>query len=319
MAVYTHVTPEELNTFLVPYGIGPVRSFKGIAEGVENSNFLLRTEKASYILTLYEKRVTAEDLPYFLSLMNFIADKGIPGAKPITPKNGKPLGQLCGRPAALIEFLDGVSADPPNLAQCENAGAALAELHLGALEFSEIRANAMGLEAWGALLRAAAPRADEVQTGLGDLLKGELLTIAAKWPTDLPQGVIHADLFPDNVLFVGDQVSGLIDFYFACTDMLTYDLGIMINAWCFDRQGGFEPEKSTALLRGYQAKRKLSKEERDALPLLAHGAALRFILTRLTDWLARDPTALVTPKDPLALLPHLAFHGKANSPSVYGA
>ena len=317
MAVYTHVSPSELNDFLGSYDVGSAISFKGIAEGVENSNYLLKTTKGSFILTLYEKRVDASDLPYFLGLMNFIAGRGVKSARPVLPKSGNPLGHLCGRPAALIEFLDGVSADPPSALQCENAGAALAQLHLAGADFAAIRANHMGPQSWSSLLGAAAPRADTVQAGLASLLNDELLLVLGDWPQNLPQGIIHGDLFPDNVLFAGDDVSGLIDFYFACTDALAYDLAVMINAWCFAADGTFEADKSAILIKGYQSLRKLEASEIAALPMLARGAALRFVLTRLNDWLARDAGALVTPKDPLALLPHLRFHGTAN-PSAYG-
>jgi len=319
MAVYTHVTPHELEAFLAAYDIGTVRSFKGIAEGVENSNYLLKTDGGSFILTLYEKRVRAEDLPFFLGFMDFIATRGVNSARPLRTKDGATLGTLCGRPAALIEFLDGVSADPPSVAQTRNAGAALAQLHLAGKDFPGARDNDLGPAAWPRLLRAAAPRAGEVRASLADMLKEQLDDTLKDWPQDLPSGVIHADLFPDNVLFVGDEVSGLIDFYFACTDSYAYDIAVMINSWCFAKSGTFEAEKSAALIEGYQSVRKLSDTERAALPRLARGACLRFILTRLTDWLNHDPKALVTPKDPLALLPHLAFHAKATSSSAYGA
>ncbi len=319
MAVFTHVTPRELEAFLAAYDIGTVRSFKGIAEGVENSNYLLKSDGGSFILTLYEKRVRAEDLPFFLGFMEFIAARGVRSARPLRTKDGATLGTLCGRRAALIEFLDGVSADPPSLAQTRNAGAALAGLHLAGKEFPGTRDNDLGPATWSELLKTAAPRAGEVQPGLADLLEKQLDETLADWPKDLPGGVIHADLFPDNVLFVGDEVSGLIDFYFACTDSYAYDIAVMINSWCFAKSGAFEAEKSAALIEGYQSVRGLSDAERAALPRLARGACLRFILTRLNDWLNHDPKALVTPKDPLALLPHLAFHAKATSSSVYGA
>jgi homoserine kinase type II len=319
MAVYTLVTPAELDAFLAAYDVGAVRSFKGIAEGVENSNYLLKAERGSYILTLFEKRVAKSDLPFFLGFMDYIAARGVKSARPIPMRGGETLGTLCGRPAALIEFLDGISSDPPSVAQSRNAGAALAQLHVAGDGFSGERRNDLGPGAWPGLLDAARPRADEVQKGLAALLDGQLSETLARWPEGLPGGVIHADLFPDNVLFVGDEVSGLIDFYFACTDSFAYDLAVMINAWCFDKTGAFEAEKSAALIEGYQSLRQLTAAERAALPQLARGAALRFILTRLNDWLTHDPKALVTPKDPLALLPHLAFHAKATSSSVYGA
>jgi len=318
MAVFTHVTPEKLGEFLSDYDVGAVRSFEGIAEGVENSNYQLKTETGTYILTLYEKRVRERDLPFFLGFMDFIAERGVKSARPIRNKDGTTLGTLCGRPAALIEFLDGRSASPPSIGQTRDAGKALAGLHLASTNFPMSRTNELGPKSWPQLLAAAAPRANEVQEGLGNLIKTHLAETLVDWPNDLPSGVIHADLFPDNVLFTGDQVSGLIDFYFACTDSFTYDLAVMINAWCFAADGTFEVEKSAALIDGYQSVRKLTSAERASLPMLARGAALRFILTRLNDWLNHDLAALVTPKDPLALLPHLRFHANAESPSAYG-
>ncbi len=319
MAVYTHVSRAELDAFMGPFNIGRVERFAGIAEGVENSNYLVEAGGTKYILTLFEKRVRADDLPFFLSLMEFLAVRGVKSAQPIAAKDGAALHTLCGRPAVLIEFLAGKSTDNPSLTQARNAGAALAELHLAGAGFSKTRANDLGPEAWPVLFEAVADRADRVQEGLEDLLRRELATSLDGWPAGLPRGVIHADLFPDNILFEGDEVSGLIDFYFACTDQFAYDLAVMINAWCFTGDGAFIPERSAALVEGYAQSRALSDEERAALPHLARGAALRFILTRLNDWLDHDPAALVTPKDPRALLPHLRFHAKAGSPSVYGA
>lgn len=319
MAVYTHVTPDDLRAFLADYDIGPVLSFKGIAEGVENSNYLLKTAAGAYILTLYEKRVNARDLPFFLGFMDFIAAWGVKSARPVRNQKDETLGTLCDRPAALIEFLDGVSAEPPTLAQTRNAGMALACLHHAGEAFPDTRPNDLGPHAWPKLLAAAGKRADDVAGGLADYLESELEQTLDSWPSSLPSGVIHADLFPDNVLFVGEEVSGLIDFYFACTDAFAYDLAIMINSWCFTSSGAFQPKMSAALVEGYTSVRPLSEDERRALPQLARGAALRFILTRLVDWLNHDPRALVTPKDPLALLPHLQFHAEAMSSSVYGA
>jgi len=319
MAVYTHVSRDELDAFLEGYEVGSVTSFEAIAEGVENSNYRIETDTGRYILTLFEKRVRTEDLPIFLGFMKFAAAKGLKCARPIPSQAGETLGALCERPAALIEFLDGASTDNPTTAQARNAGAALAQLHLVGAEFPQSRPNDLGPEGWKALLTATRPRADSVQAGLGELLNRHLEETLSSWPRDLPAGIIHADLFPDNVLFQGDDVSGLIDFYFACTDSFAYDLAITITAWCFGSGGEFHAQRSAALVEGYTSVRPLTAAERGALPTLARGAAIRFVLTRLKDWLDQDPNALVTPKDPLVLLPHLDFHAKANSPSVYGA
>lgn len=318
MAVFTQVSEGDLAAFLRAYNVGEAVTLDGIAEGVENSNYKLTTTEGPFILTLYEKRVDEADLPFFLSLMEFLADNGVPTARPIPQKNGARLGTLCDRPAALIAFLSGKSTLTPSPAQARAAGAALADLHEATPRFEGSRPNTLGPEGWAALLAKCAPRANEVQEDLGAELQSALDQIHATWPTGLPRGVIHADLFPDNVLFEGDKVGGLIDFYFACTDYYAYDLAVMINAWGFAKDGTWLPDVCTALVEGYETHRTLSDAERAALPLLSRGAALRFILTRLWDLLNHDPDALVTPKDPLALLPALRFHANAD-PSVYGA
>lgn len=317
MAVFTPVSAGELSSFLKAYDVGELQSYEGIAEGVENSNFRVTTGQGRFILTLFEKRVAESDLPFFLSLMTYLAESGVPTARAIAQRDGTMLGQLCGRPAALIEHLNGVATLAPSPDHCHMAGTALAQMHLASAAFEGTRANSLGLVGWADLLTKTAPRADEVQSGFGALLQAEWDALQAIWPTGLPQGVIHADLFPDNVLFDGSEIGGLIDFYFACTDAYAYDLAITLNAWCFDESGSFLAEHAAAMTKGYQSLRPLSAEERSALPALARGAALRFALTRLNDWLTHDPDALVTPKDPLALLPNLRFHAGA-SPSVYG-
>ena len=319
MAVYTKVNLSDLNRFLEDYEIGAVSKFEGIQEGVENTNYRVVADRGAYILTLFERRVRAEDLPYFLALMEHLASVGVRSARPIKNRNGKALGSLCGRPAAMIEFLEGTSTETPSLVASRNTGVALAQLHEAGRSFPEKRNNGLGPDSWTALYEKTAPHADGVQAGLAELMGRELNQTLAAWPRDLPSGVIHADLFPDNVLFNGDQVTGLIDFYFACTDFFAYDLAVTFNAWCFDDEGAFLKEHSAALVAGYQSVRALNDNERAALPTLARGAALRFILTRLYDWIIHDPNALVTPKDPLALLPRLRFHAMAQSPSAYGA
>lgn len=316
MAVFTKVARGDLETFLKNYDLGTVRSFDGIAEGVENTNYKLVTDKGRYILTLYEKRVEEKDLPFFLSLMDHLAQNGVPTARPITRKDGAQLGTLCSRPAALIEFLNGKAVETPNAAQAFFAGRALAEMHRATATFKGSRTNALGPEGWQTLLAKCASRADEVQNGLTAELTSVLDDVSSLWPKSLPRGVIHADLFPDNVLFNGDEVGGLIDFYFACTDFYAYDLAVTLNSWAFPGNA-FDGAIAAALTEGYQTLRPLSDTERAALPLLCRGAALRFILTRLWDLLNHNESWLVTPKDPLALLPNLRFHRTAE-PSAYG-
>lgn len=318
MAVYTEVDDDELEAFIARYDIGKLLSCKGIAEGVENSNFLLRTEKNNYILTLYEKRVNPDDLPFFLGLMDHLASKGIECPTPIHDRTGLALSQLAGRPAAMVSFLDGVSVRRPMPRHCAEVGEALAAFHLAGQDFAIKRANALNVHGWRPLYEASAVRADEVASGLRDELARELDVLEAQWPNDLPSGVIHADLFPDNVFFIGERLSGLIDFYFACNDAFAYDLGICLNAWCFEGDGSFNITKARALLQAYTAKRPLTRDEFDALPLLARGSAMRFLLTRLYDWLNTPVGALVKPKNPIEYLRRLRFHRDVASPSAYG-
>src|SRR5437764_2225211 len=299
MAVYTDVSADDLADFLREYDLGELLSYKGIAEGVENSNFLVHTTRGHYILTLYEKRVAPEDLPFFLALMEHLAARGLTCPQPVKNRSGALLGFMAGRPAAVVTFLDGMWIRRPSAAHCGAVGAALAKLHLAGADFSMKRGNALSVEGWRPLYVAAAAGADSVQPGLRETIEREVTMLEGAWPAGLPTGVIHADLFPDNVFFLGDQLSGLIDFYFACTDALAYDVAVCLNAWCFETDHSYNVTKGKNLLAAYTGVRPFSPQERDALPLLARGAATRFLLTRLVDWFDVKPGALVRPKDPL--------------------
>jgi homoserine kinase type II len=318
MAVYTDVAAEELADFLKGYDIGELLSYKGIAEGVENSNFLLHTTAGYFFLTLYEKRVAVGDLPFFLGLMAHLAQHGIVCPQPVTTREGDALGTLAGRPAAIIDFLEGVWPRKPNVAHCAAVGQALAKLHLAGRDFPMTRVNALSVSGWRPLFDSAGSRADTLQHGLRALLSDELDHLEKSWPKHLPDGVIHADLFPDNVLFLGDKLSGLIDFYFACNDILAYDIAICMNAWCFETDHSFNVTKARAFLNAYGRERKLSGAEQEALPLLARGAALRILLTRLVDWFNVPPGALVRPKDPLEYVRKLRFQQTVASIRDYG-
>ena len=318
MAVYTEVADEDLRAFVAEYDIGEVEGCKGIAEGVENSNYLLQTTCGSYILTLYEKRVNPDDLPFFIGLMEHLAGQGLACPTPLHGRDGKSLRTLCGRPAAIVTFLHGLWPKRPDAAQCASLGRAMAEMHRAGLSYSKIRPNSLGLSAWRPLFELEAARADEVKPGLAAWLRGELDILEAQWPKDLPMGIVHADLFPDNVFFRGSEVSGLIDFYFACTDFLVYDIAICLNAWCFEPDGSFNVTKARMMLLGYQTVRPLSVVEFEALPILARGGAMRFLLTRLYDWLNTPEGALVKRKDPLEYERKLRFHCQVSGPLDYG-
>ena len=318
MAVYTDITESELREFLAPYDLGELLSYRGIAEGVENSNFLLHTGSGHYILTLYEKRVERNDLPFFLGLMEHLAQKGLTCPLPVHDRNGVILGEVAGRPAAVITFLEGMWPRRPTPQHCRAVGAAAAQLHLAGRDFSRSRRNALSVDGWRPLWNQCAARADEVEAGLAAEVEADLSLLEERWPDALPSGVIHADLFPDNVFFLGDTLSGVIDFYFACNDTFAYDVAVCLNAWCFERDGSFNATKGMAWLSGYESVRPMTQVEADALPLLAHGAALRFFLTRLFDWLNVPDGAMVVKKDPKEYLRYMRFHRKVTSATEYG-
>ena len=318
MAVYTEVGDEALGAFLAGYDIGSIVAFRGIAEGVENSNYSLRTTGGDFILTLYEKRVDPLELPWFLGLMDHLAQQGLECPQPVRARDGKALQPLCGRHAAVTTFLPGVWPRRVRQAHCGPVGTELARLHLVGADYAPRRVNALGPHSWLPLLERSRARADEVQPGLAAELDQALALVLAGWQDALPVGHIHADLFPDNVFFLDNKLSGVIDFYFAATDLLAYDIAVCLNAWCFEADYSFNVTKSRALLAGYQAVRPLSMAEQDALPVLCQGAAMRFLLTRLYDWLNTPRGALVTRKDPLEYLRRLRFHLAARDGGSYG-
>jgi homoserine kinase type II len=318
MAVYTDVSDDDLRAFAALYDIGEVLSCKGIAEGVENSNFLVTTERGNFILTLYEKRVAPRDLPFFIALMEHLARHGVACPTPVPGRDGIALRELCGRPAAIVTFLAGMWPRRILPFHCAALGRALAELHRAGASFRMTRANDLAVAGWRSLFESCRTRAAEAQPGLAEELAAELVLLETLWPRDLPMGVIHADLFPDNVFFRDHELSGLIDFYFACTDFLAYDLAICLNAWCFEADGSFNVTKARLLLDGYRRERPLGPGELAALPVLARGSALRFLLTRLFDWLNPPAGALVRPKDPLEYLRKLRFHQAITDPGGYG-
>jgi homoserine kinase type II len=323
MAVYTEVSDEALAAFLEGYALGRLVAFRGIAEGVENSNYALKTEAGDFILTLYEKRVEKRDLPWFLGLMRHLASRGIRCPEPVAGKDGQALRELAGRPAAICTFLPGVWPRRVRTEHCAPLGAALAALHRAGEGYAAERANALGPAGWPPLLEGSRASGDSVQPGLIAECDARLSAVLAAWPGALPRGHIHADLFPDNVFFLPGpdgrpEVSGLIDFYFACTDFLAYDLAICLNAWCFEPDGAFNVTKARGLIGAYDAARPLTPAARAALPVLCRGAALRFLLTRLYDWTHTPDGALVTRKDPLEYLRKLRFFAGADSLSALG-
>ncbi len=318
MAVYTEVPDDELTQFIESYGLGELLSYKGIAEGVENTNYIVHTSNGPYFLTLYEKRVNEEELPFFLDLMEYMSKEGLSCPTPVRDKNQQMLRRLSGRPAAFITFLQGMHVKRPQPMHCQELGAALADFHLKGQGFSGRRDNSLSVEDWRPLFNKVGEQADSIQPGLSELITEELNFLEQNWRENLPSGIIHADLFPDNVFFLQSKVSGLIDFYFSCYDMLAYDIAICLNAWCFEIDGSFNVTKANALLTGYNDVRTIEPSEVAALPVLARGAAMRFLLTRVYDWINTPQDALVSPKDPTEYLRKLSFHQHVDSASEYG-
>lgn len=324
MAVYTQLGAEALTRIIDAFDVGAIVSAKGIAEGVSNSNWLIETQgsgagRARFILTMYEKRIDTTELPFFLGLLDHLAEKGCPVPRTIHDREGRAFRHHDGKALALIEFLPGVSVTEPTPEQARAVGGALAQLHLAAADYPAARENGMGIPEWNRLARACTRDGlDAINPSLGELVSRELATIAAEWPQGLPRSVIHADLFPDNVLMLGADVTGLIDFYFACTDITTYDVAVTHAAWCFSSDGrDFSPELSQALMAGYEAVRPLTTAERVSLPILARGAAMRFLMSRAYDWMDTPADAIVTRKDPMAFARRLEFYANPANTSVF--
>ncbi len=321
MAVYTHLGAEDLSCLIDHYDVGELVSAKGIAEGVSNSNWLIETggadgrkdaSGARFILTMYERRIDVGELPFFLGLLDHLAENGCPVPRTIHDKQGASHRLVDGKSVALIEYLPGVSVDHPTPDQAFSVGKALAQIHLAARNFNGTRAQSLGLAGWQNILSDCGDAAlASIDPALPQICADELSFLTANWPQDLPKGVVHCDLFPDNVLMLGNQVTGLIDFYFAANDFFAYDLAVTHAAWCFERSNGdFRADIASALMRGYQAVRPLSASEHAALPILARGASMRFISSRADDWLNTPKDALVARKDPMDFVNRLNFYTK---------
>jgi homoserine kinase type II len=318
LAVYTDISSASLERLIQQYDAGAFISLKGIESGVENSNFLLTLTSGLYILTLYEKRITVGELPFFLELLQYLSANHIPCPVPIISRSNQLFTEAEGRPAAIVSFLNGKSPITITSAHCAELGKYLARMHKGAEGFTRSRENNLSLANWRALFEEVRPRADTVRSGLAAELATHLQLLESTWPDNLPRGIIHADLFPDNVFFQDNKLSGMIDFYFACNDFLMYDVAICLNAWCFETNGEFNITKASALLFSYHAERPITEAEWAALPVLAQGAAMRFLLTRLQAWLNPVEGALVIPKNPLEYLQKLRFHQGIATPAAYG-
>jgi homoserine kinase type II len=326
VAVYTDLGSETLGGLIAEFDVGTLISAKGIAEGVSNSNWLIETSGRSgvtqrFILTMYEKRVEVADLPFFLGLLDHLAARGCSVPRTIHDRGDAAFRMLGDKAIALIEFLPGVSVGSPTPAQGFSVGAALARIHLAGADFGVARANDLERAGWRELAQNCGfSGLESVATGLAGQVAAALDDVDAHWPADLPEGVIHADLFPDNVLMLGDRVTGLIDFYFACNDSYAYDLAVTHAAWSFDASGAScDTAIGRALVEGYQSQRPLLPAECAALPVLARGASLRFLLTRAWDWMHTPAGALVTRKDPLAFARRLERYRQSDAAGLFFA
>lgn len=321
MAVYTQVSDAEITTFLTHYYLGDFISLTEIAEGVENTNYLLKTTNGTFILTLYEKRVNADELPFFMDLTDYLAHAGLPVPRPIKNKHGETLGDLCGRKCAIVEFLHGRDLKILTTNACYQVGVGLAKIHLAGLQFPQNRINSMGQHIWANLYAQCDRDATtNFNKNLPALIENELDYLQTQWAMlDLPRGIIHADLFPDNVFFTMDgQLAGFIDFYFACTDILIYDLAICLNAWCFEDHTCINVTKARRILEGYNAIRPISDNEKQAFNILLRGGAMRFLLSRLYDWVNTPADALVQRKGPTEYIHKLRFHQGIKDFNSYG-
>lgn len=318
MAVYTALSNDDVAALMAQYDIGAALACEGISEGVENTNYKLTTAQGRYILTIFEKRVAEADLPFFMGVMERLAARDFPAPMPIAARTGAHVVRAAGKPAAIVSFLDGAWPRVWGVAHCAAVGDALARMHVALDGFEVSRANGLSIDGWERLIKPRLDEAEALRPGLATLVSHDMAEVRAAWPDELPRGTIHADMFPDNVFFAGERLSGVIDFYFACTDFLAYDLAVCLNAWCFDGPR-YDLERGRAMISAYEKIRPLGANECAALPTLARGAALRFFATRLADWKSTPDGATVTPKDPMEYADKLAFHRDAQGPAAYGA
>ncbi len=310
MAVYTHIPAEEMAELVRAFGAGDLTSAKGIAEGVENSNYLVETTKGRFIFTVYEKRVDTNDLPFFMAMIDHLVAKGCPVPAALKTADGSATIRHRGKSMAMMEFMPGLSVSHPTPGQARATGRALGQLHDALRDFPLERPNTLGLDGWLDLAARCGDDLDAIRPGLKDRVAAECAYLSSHWPTGLDKSVIHADLFPDNVLMAGDEVCAVIDFYFACTEIRAWDLAVTHVSWSFDQDNRYMADIGDALVDGYDARFGRTADERAAFNILARGACLRFLLTRAWDWLNTPADALVTRKDPIAFLERLDHYAQ---------
>ena len=317
MAVYTKLEHQEVEQFLKQYNINNFKDYKGITEGVENTNYFIKTSQQDYILTIYEKRVDENDLPFFIKLLSSLSDNRFPCPKPIANKNNEKINKIKNKNAALVTFLNGQSKNKITSEECFEIGKITAQLHEITKKFDINRKNNLSIENWESIFEKTIKQKIDLDESIIKKTKNYLNFLKDKWPKNLPQGIIHADLFPDNIFFTNNKVSGIIDFYFACNDFFAYEIAICINSLCFDNNSTFNMTKAKNLIDGYTSIKTLSEDEKKYLPILSMGAAMRFFLTRLYDFYHTDNKADVKIKDPFEYLKKIEFHSTIKNFNEY--
>ena len=315
MAVYTKLSEHKLKDFFSKYNLGKLLNYKEIKEGIENTNYFIQTEKNKFILTLYEKRVDEKDLPFFMSLMKNLHDKNFPSPKPIININGNYISEISNKKAAVVSFLDGSSKKNLNPKNCYEVGVNTAKLHLITKNLVAKRKNKLSVLSWRKIYNKVKNDCSKIHPNLIEIIEKNLEEIEHKWPKNIPSGIIHADLFPDNIFFKNDKLTGIIDFYFACNDFYALEIAVCLNALCFEGKNdnlSFNVTKAKKFIDGYSSIRKLSEDEKKSLKILCQGAAIRFLLTRVFDYLNLTEGAIVEIKDPVEYLKRLEFHNNVS-------
>ena len=320
MAVYTKLSENNLKDFFSKYNLGKLLKFKGIQEGIENSNYFVKTDSGKFILTVYEKRVEEKDLPFFMGLMKNIFNENFPSPEPIINKNGNYITEIFGKKAAVVSFLEGTSKKNLTPGNCHEVGIYTAKLHMITKNLNIKRTNRLSVNSWRLIYRKIQKDCSKIYPDLTKIIERNLEVIEDKWPKNIPRGIIHADLFPDNIFFKGNKLTGIIDFYFSCYDFYALEIAICLNALCFEGKNenlSFNVTKAKKFIDGYSSIRKLTEEEKESLKILCHGAAMRFLLTRVFDYLNLTEDALVKIKDPVEYLKRLEFHNSVKNYQDY--
>ncbi len=320
MAVYTKLSKNQLDEFFSKYSLGKLLNYSEIKEGIENTNYLIKTEKGKFVLTLYEKRVEHSDLPFFISLMKNLFDKKFPSPNPIININGNYITEISGKKATVASFLSGISKKNLSPENCYEVGIHAAKLHLITKDLSGKRENKLSINSWRKIYDKVKKDCSKIHPNLTLAIEKNLQEIEKNWPKNIPSGIIHADLFPDNIFFKNEKLSGIIDFYFSCNDFYAFEIAVCLNALCFEGKNenlSFNVTKAKKFINGYSSVRDLSENEKQSLKILCQGAAIRFLLTRVFDYLNITEGAVVKIKDPVEYLKRLEFHNSVKNYQDY--